>query len=128
MYTAQVIDHFTNPRNTGQIPDADGVGTIGDPGCGDFVRIYLRVRANRIRDIAFEICGCPASIATTSVLTEMASGKSLDEAVAITEDDVVNALAGLPESKVHCSNLGTGALRQAIVDYLQRYKKKREVK
>ncbi|MFO7952251.1 MAG: iron-sulfur cluster assembly scaffold protein [Bacillota bacterium] len=128
MYTALVIDHFINPRNAGQIPDADGIGTIGDPECGDFVRIYIRVRADRLCGIAFEICGCPASIATTSVLTEMASGKSLNEALAITEDDVLKALKGLPESKVHCSNLGVEALRQAIVEYLQRHKKKKEAK
>lgn len=127
MYTAQVMEHFTSPRNTGKISDADGVGTIGDPACGDFVRIYIRVRSNRLREVAFEICGCPASIATTSVVTEMASGKTLDEAITITEDDVVNALNGLPEEKVHCSNLGTAALRQAIVDYLQRNKKKKEL-
>ncbi len=125
IYTARVIDHFTNPRNTGIIADADGVGTIGDPGCGDFVRIYIRVRADRLREISFEICGCPAAIATTSVLTEMATGKTLGEAVAITEEDVVDALNGLPESKIHCSNLSAAALRQAIVDYLQRNKRKK---
>ena len=123
MYSARVIDHFKNPRNVGIIPDADGTGTIGDPDCGDYVRIYIRVRANRLREVSFEICGCPASIAATSVLTELVTGKTLDEAVAVTEEDVVNALAGLPEPKIHCSNLGTAALRQAIVDYLQRYKK-----
>ncbi len=126
MYSAQVIDHFINPRNTGIIPDADGIGTIGDPDCGDFVRIFIRVRANRLREVSFEICGCPASIATTSILTEMVIGKTLDETVAITEADVVNALAGLPEAKIHCSNLSTAALRQAIVDYLQRYKQNKD--
>jgi len=126
MYTARVIDHFQNPRNVGIIPDADGVGTVGDPDCGDFVRIYIRVRADRIKEISFEICGCPASIATASVLTEMADGRSLRDAVAITEDDVVRALSGLPESKVHCSNIGVAALRQAVVDYLQKHKKKKE--
>ena len=126
MYTTQVIDHFTNPRNAGQIPGADGMGTIGDPDCGDFVRIYIKVRADRIRDIAFEICGCPASIATTSVLTEIASGKRLNDAVAITEEEVIKALKGLPEAKVHCSNLGVAALRQAVVDYLQCNKKKKQ--
>jgi len=125
MYTARVIDHFQNPRNVGIIPDADGVGTVGDPDCGDFVRIYIRVRADRIKEISFEICGCPASIATASVLTEMADGRSLRDAVAITEDDVVRALSGLPESKVHCSNIGVAALRQAVVDYLQKHKKKK---
>jgi len=126
MYTAKVMDHFQNPRNVGIIPDADGMGTVGDPDCGDFVRIYIRVRADRIKDISFEICGCPASIATSSVLTEMAYGRSLRDAVAITEDDVLKALSGLPESKEHCSNIGVAALRQAIVDYLQKHKKKKE--
>lgn len=125
MYSSKVIDHFSNPRNAGCLPDADGVGTIGDPDCGDFVRIYIRVRANRLREVTFEICGCPASIATTSVLTEMASGKTLDEAVSIAEKDVVDALAGLPEAKVHCSNLGVAALRLAIIDYLQKQKTKK---
>ncbi len=126
MYSARVMEHFQNPRNVGIIPGADGIGTVGDPDCGDFVRIYIRVRADRIREISFEICGCPASIATASVLTEMASGKSLRDAVAITEDDVVKTLSGLPESKVHCSNIGVAALRQAVVDYLQKHKKKKE--
>ncbi len=125
MYTAQVIDHFTNPRNVGTIAGADGIGNVGDPDCGDFVRIYIRVRANRLREIAFEICGCPASIATTSVLTEMAVGKTLDEAVAIAETDVLSLLGGLPDAKAHCSNLGTAALRRAIADYLQRNKRKK---
>ncbi len=128
MYSTTVMDHFKNPRNVGIIPAANGIGTIGDPDCGDYVRIYIRVRANRVCEVGFEICGCPASIATTSVLTEMAIGKTLDEAVAITEADVVNALAGLPEAKIHCSNLGTAALRQAVVDYLQRCKHNKEVK
>ena len=125
MYTAKVIEHFTNPRNVGQLPEANGAGTIGDPDCGDFVKINILVRADRIKDISFEICGCPASIATTSILTEMAAGKSLNDAVSITEEDVLDALGGLPEEKVHCSNLGTAALRLAIVDYLQRHKKKK---
>jgi nitrogen fixation protein NifU and related proteins len=119
MYTPQLIDHFTNPRNVGIIADADGIGTIGDPECGDFVRIYIKVKADRLHDIAFEVCGCPASIATTSVLTELAAGKTLDQAFCITEMDVVRALGGLPEPKIHCSNLGTAALRQAILYYRQ---------
>ena len=124
MYTPQLIDHFTNPRNVGIIPDADAIGTIGDPECGDFVRIYIKVKADRLHDIAFEVCGCPASIATTSVLTELAAGKTLDQAFCITEMDVVRALGGLPEPKIHCSNLGTAALRQAILYYRQQEQKK----
>jgi len=126
MYTAKVMDHFQNPRNVGIIPEANGVGTVGDPDCGDFVRIYIHVRADRLKEISFEICGCPASIATASVLTEMAKGQSLRDAIAITEEDVIKALSGLPESKVHCSNIGVAALRQAVVDYLQKHKKKKQ--
>ncbi len=122
MYTPQLIDHFTNPRNVGTITDADGVGTVGDPDCGDFIRIYIRVQANHLKELAFEACGCPASIATTSVLTELAVGKTLKEALSINGMDVVKALGGLPDPKIHCSNLGTAALQQAIVYYLQQKK------
>ncbi|MBW6463532.1 MAG: iron-sulfur cluster assembly scaffold protein [Firmicutes bacterium] len=113
MYTEQLIDHFNNPRNVGCFPDADGIGTIGDPDCGDFIRIYIRVKNNRISEIVFEACGCPASIATTSVLTVLAEDKTLDQAFSISEMDIVRALGGLPDPKIHCSNLGAAALRQA---------------
>lgn len=119
MYTNQLIDHFNNPRNTGIIPDADGVGTIGDPECGDFIRVYIKVRAYRLKEVTFEVCGCPAAIATTSALTEIVTGKTLVEAMVINEADVVKALGGLPDPKIHCSNLGTAALRQAIFQYLE---------
>ncbi|MGM0689047.1 MAG: iron-sulfur cluster assembly scaffold protein [Bacillota bacterium] len=122
MYTPQLIDHFNNPRNVGAIADADGIGTVGDPDCGDFIRIYIRVKENRLEGLAFEACGCPASIATTSVLTELAIGKTLNEALSIKGLDVVNALGGLPDPKIHCSNLGTTALQQAIIYYLQHKK------
>ncbi len=122
MYTAKLIDHFNNPRNTGIIPDADSIGTIGDPECGDYIRIYIKVRAYRLQEVTFEVCGCPAAIATTSILTEIATGKSLIEAMVIDEMDVVKALGGLPDPKIHCSNLGTAALRQAIIGYLQSQK------
>lgn len=121
-YTLQLLDHFQNPRNAGVISDADGVGTIGDPDCGDYVRIYIRVKKERLNDISYEVCGCPASIATTSVLTELAKGKTLEEALLIDEMDIVKALGDLPASKVHCSNLGTAALFQAIAHYRQRQK------
>lgn len=120
MYNNKVIEHFLNPRNTGQIPDADGVGTLGDPSCGDFLRIYIKVKEDRIADIKFEIYGCPAAIATSSILTEIAKGKTLQEAMEITDLDVIKALGGLPDPKIHCSNLGAGALHQAILDYLNR--------
>ena len=122
-YSEQLLEHFQNPRNAGIIPDADGIGTIGDPDCGDFVRIYIKVRGDRLKEVAFEVCGCPASIATTSVLTELAKGKTLDEAVEIDELDVVKALGNLPPSKIHCSNLGTAALFQAIAHYRHRREK-----
>lgn len=125
MYSRQVIEHFNNPRNTGVIPDADGVGTIGDPDCGDFVRIFITVRANRLRSVSYEICGCPASIATTSVITEVVTGKTLDEAIAVKEMDIVKILGGLPAEKIHCSNLGLAALRCAITNYLQKCKNRR---
>ncbi len=124
MYTPQLIDHFQNPRNAGVIAEPDGVGTIGDPECGDFIRIYITVDNNCLSSVAFEACGCPASIATTSVLTELALGKTLKEALNIDELEVVEALGGLPEAKIHCSNLGTGALNQAIMFYLQSGKKR----
>ncbi|HED24221.1 MAG TPA: iron-sulfur cluster assembly scaffold protein [Firmicutes bacterium] len=122
MYTANLIDHFTNPRNAGIIPDADGIGTIGDPDCGDFIRIYIRVKNDRLEEVSFEVCGCPASIATTSILTELARGKTINEALAIDENDVLEAIGGLPQAKVHCSNLGPAALKQAILFYLQNKK------
>lgn len=124
IYTKTIIDHFTNPRNTGIIEDANGIGAIGDPDCGDFVKVYLFIKMNRLKNVSFEVCGCPASIAAVSMLTEMVMGKTLDEATSITEDDVDNRLGGLPESKKHCSNLGVGALRQAIVNYLQQNRSK----
>lgn len=120
MYTERLIEHFTNPRNVGVIENADGMGIVGDPECGDFIRIYIRVKKDRIEEVTFEACGCPASIATTSVLTELAEGKTLDQAFMITEMDVVRALNGLPDPKIHCSNLGTAALRQAILYYRQK--------
>lgn len=120
LYSDRVIEHFINPRNAGYIPNPDGVGTMGDPSCGDYLRIYINVKDNCISDIKFEIMGCPAAIATSSVLTELAKGKNLDEALKITDLDVLRALGGLPDPKVHCSNLGAGALHQAIQDYKKR--------
>ena len=122
MYTTKLIDHFNNPRNVGIISEADGIGTIGDPECGDFIRIYIKVEAHRLQEVTFEVCGCPAAIATTSVLTEIATGKTLVEAMVINELDVVKALEGLPDLKIHCSNLGTAALHQAIAHYLHNQK------
>lgn len=120
LYSDRVIEHFINPRNAGYISNPDGEGTMGDPSCGDYLRIYINVKENCISEIKFEIMGCPAAIATSSVLTELAKGKNIDEALRITDLDVVKALGGLPDPKVHCSNLGAGALHQAIWDYKKR--------
>ena len=118
MYQEEVLKHFQNPKNAGKIENADGVGAIGDPSCGDFLRIYIKVKDNYIADIKFEIYGCPAAIATSSVLTELAKGKTLDEAWEITEEDILEAIGGLPENKEHCSNLGAEALYKAIISYI----------
>jgi nitrogen fixation protein NifU and related proteins len=117
VYTEKLLDHFQNPRNVGSLPDADGVGTLGDPDCGDFLCVYIKVKEDRLTEIKFEVYGCPAAIATTSVLTELALGKTLEEVFRITDQDIADALGGLPEVKMHCSNLGTVALFFAIMDY-----------
>lgn len=117
MYTEKVLDHFLNPRNVGEIPNADGVGTIGDPSCGDYLRVYIKVKDGRLVDVKFKLFGCPAAIGTSSITTELAMGKTLKEAWGITEDDVIKALGGLPDEKIHCSVLGPAALRLAILDY-----------
>ncbi|NLC12014.1 MAG: iron-sulfur cluster assembly scaffold protein [Firmicutes bacterium] len=124
MYNKLVLEHFLNPKNVGQIPDADGVGTIGDPRCGDYLRVYIKVEDDHLKDIKFELLGCPAAIATSSVLTEMAMGKSLIEALQITDKDIVKELGELPNPKIHCSNLGAEALHKAIRHYLERLSEK----
>jgi len=116
-YNEKVKDHFFNPRNVGEIKDADGVGTVGNPTCGDVMSIYIKVKDEKIEDIKFKTFGCAAAIATSSILTEMAKGKTLDEALKITRDDVASELGGLPAIKLHCSNLAADALRAAIADY-----------
>ncbi len=117
MYSKTVMDHFKNPRNVGVIEDADGVGEVGNPLCGDMMSIYLKIDDERIEDIKFQTFGCGAAIAVSSMLTEMAKGKSLDEARKISNKDVAAALEGLPKNKLHCSNLGADALQLAIKDY-----------
>jgi len=124
MYTDKVLDHFRNPRNMGEIPDADGVGTVGNPVCGDLMTIYIRVNNDRIEDIKFKTFGCGAAIATSSMITELARGKTLDEALKISRGDVADNLGGLPPIKMHCSNLAADGLHAAIQDYL----KKKEAK
>jgi len=116
-YTEKVKDHFFHPRNVGEIKDADGIGTVGNPTCGDVMSIYIKVKDEKIEDIKFKTFGCAAAIATSSILTEMAKGKTLNEALNITRDDVANELGGLPAIKLHCSNLAADALRAAVDDY-----------
>jgi nitrogen fixation NifU-like protein len=120
MYSKTVMNHFKNPRNVGVIEDADGVGEIGNPLCGDMMSIYLKVDDDKIKDIKFQTFGCGAAIAVSSMLTEIAKGKSIEEAKEITNKDVAQALDGLPKNKLHCSNLGADALKAAIKDYEDR--------
>ena len=117
MYTDKVIDHFQNPRNVGDIEEASGVGTVGNPSCGDIMTMYITVEDNKITDIRFKTFGCGAAIATSSITTEMVKGKTIEEAEKLTRGDVADALDGLPPIKMHCSNLATDALRAAIEDY-----------
>ncbi|MBI4689507.1 MAG: Fe-S cluster assembly scaffold protein NifU [Nitrospirae bacterium] len=117
MYSAKVMDHFTNPRNVGEIPDADGIGTEGNPTCGDVMQIFIKVEDNRIVDAKFKTFGCGAAIAVSSMITELVKGKTLEEALAMSKETVANELGGLPAQKMHCSNLGADALRKAIEDY-----------
>lgn len=120
MYSPKVMDHFMNPRNVGEIENADGVGEEGNPTCGDAMRLSIKVEGDRIVDCKFKTFGCGAAIAVSSMITEMAIGKTLDEAYAITKESVANELDGLPPQKMHCSNLGADALRKAIEDYRKR--------
>jgi nitrogen fixation NifU-like protein len=118
-YTDTVIDHFNSPRNVGELApeETDGYACIGDPGCGDEMKLWIGIGEGRIRKIAFRSFGCPGAIATSSMLTELAKGKTIGEAKALTDDDVVNALGGIPENKKHCSLLGVKALLSAIENY-----------
>jgi nitrogen fixation NifU-like protein len=120
VYSEKVMDHFRNPRNVGEILDPDGVGTVGNPVCGDMMSMYIRVEDDRIADIKFKTFGCGAAIATSSITTELAKGKTLDEAMKITRSDVAEELGGLPPIKMHCSNLAADALHEAIKDYKKR--------
>lgn len=124
MYSEKVMDHFSNPRNVGDIEDADGVGTVGNPVCGDLMTIYIKVKDNVIEDVKFKTFGCGAAIATSSMVTEMALGKTIEEALDITRNDVANELEGLPPVKMHCSNLAADALHAAIDDYKKKLAEK----
>lgn len=117
MYTQTVMDHFMNPRNVGEVEGADGVGEVGNASCGDIMRVSFRLNGDVIEDIKFKTFGCAAAIATSSVLTELVKGKTLEEAREISNKDVAAALGGLPPVKMHCSNLAATALKAAIADY-----------
>ena len=119
-YSEKVLDHFTNPRNVGEIPDADGVGTVGNAKCGDIMQMFLKIEDNVITDCKFKTFGCGAAIATSSMATEMIKGKTVDDALKLTNKAVVEALEGLPAVKIHCSVLAEEAVKAAVADY---YKK-----
>jgi nitrogen fixation NifU-like protein len=120
MYSQIVFDHFKNPRNVGDIENPDGVGQVGNPVCGDMMEVYIKVGDDRIEDVKFKTFGCGAAIAVSSMVTEMAKGKTLEEAMKITNKSVAEALGGLPKNKLHCSNLGADALHAAIADYCRK--------
>ena len=117
LFTDEVIDHFSNPRNAGEMEDANGIGDAGDPSCGDTMRLYMKVEENVITGVSFKICGCVAALASASVTTVLVKGKTIDEALMITNKDISDALGGLPEQKLHCSVLGAEAIRNAVADY-----------
>ncbi len=120
MYSQKVMDHFLNPRNVGEIADADGVGEVGNPVCGDMMTFYVKIKDNRIEDVKFKTFGCGAAIAVSSMVSEMAKGKTVEEALKITNASVAEELGGLPSNKMHCSNLGADALHKAIENYLEK--------
>jgi nitrogen fixation NifU-like protein len=120
MYSQKVMEHFRNPKNVGEIPDADGIGKVGNPVCGDLMWIYIKVKDNRLEDVKFKTFGCGAAIATSSMVTEMAKGKTIEEALKISRQDVADSLDGLPPIKMHCSNLASDGLKAAILDYMKR--------
>ena len=123
-YSEKVMDHFKNPRNVGEIENADGVGEVGNPVCGDMMTFYIKVEGDRLKDVKFKTFGCGAAIAVSSMVSEMAMGKTIDEALKITREDVADQLGGLPKQKMHCSNLGADALHKAIQDYQSKLKEK----
>jgi nitrogen fixation NifU-like protein len=122
-YSEKVMDHFMNPRNVGEIKDADGVGEVGNPRCGDIMKMYIKVKDNKITDVKFLTFGCGAAVATSSMITELIKGKTLDEALEISNRQVAEALNGLPPVKMHCSNLAEQAVKAAIEDYKKKNEK-----
>ncbi len=123
IYSNKVMDHFMQPRNVGEIENPDGIGEEGNPVCGDMMTFYIKVKDNRLEDVKFKTFGCGAAIAVSSMVSEIAMGKTLEEAMKITPDVVADKLDGLPKNKLHCSNLGAQALNKAIEDYLSKKKK-----
>jgi nitrogen fixation NifU-like protein len=117
VYSEKVMDHFMNPRNVGEIPDADGAGTVGNPVCGDMMAFYIKVKDDHLSDVKFKTFGCGAAIAVSSMVSEMAKGMTLEEAKRLNRNMVADELDGLPPTKMHCSNLGAEALHKAIEDY-----------
>jgi len=124
MYSEKVMDHFTNPRNVGEIENADGIGEVGNPKCGDIMKMYLKIDNDVITDVKFKTFGCGAAVATSSMATELVKGKTIEEALKITNQAVAEALDGLPPVKMHCSNLAEEAIKAAIDDYLVKIGKK----
>ncbi len=122
MYSEKVMEHFRNPRNVGEIEDADGIGEVGNASCGDIMKIYLKVENDVIEDVKFQTFGCGSAIATSSMVTEMVMGKTLEEAESVTNKAVAEALDGLPPTKMHCSNLAADALHDAIKNYREKNK------
>ena len=120
LYTETVMDHFTHPRNVGEIPDADGVGEVGNAKCGDIMKMYLKIKDNRIEDAKFETFGCGSAIASSSMATELIKGKTIEEALAVTNKQVVDALGGLPAYKLHCSVLAEETIKAAVKNYYDR--------
>lgn len=120
MYSEKVLEHFKKPHNVGKMDDADGIGVVGNRACGDVMKLYIKVKDNKIVDIKFETMGCAAAIATSSIITDLAKGRTIEDALKITKDNIVDELEGLPPVKVHCSLLAIDALRAAIKDYKEK--------
>ena len=123
-YSKKVMEHFFNPKNVGEIKNADGIGEVGNPRCGDIMKMYIKVKDNVITDIKFQTFGCGAAVATSSMVTELIKGKTLDEALKITNKEVADALDGLPPLKMHCSNLAEAGVKAAIDDYRKKHEGK----
>jgi len=125
VYNEKVMQHFMNPQNVGDIKDADGIGEVGNPVCGDMMTFYIKVKDNKLEDVKFKTFGCGAAIAVSSMVSQIAKGKTLEEALKIKNKDVAEELGGLPKNKMHCSNLGADALHAAIKDYIKKHPKQK---